>query len=53
MEEFPNKNRESAIKCYRKYWSCEDYDCPLFTHCSTGMIFEITDYEVKLLFEER
>ena len=51
MEEFPIKNRENAQKCYVKYWRCEDYSCPLFFHCSAGMVHEITDHEVKLLFE--
>lgn len=52
-EEFKIKNKENALKCYYKYWRCEDYNCPLFSHCSAGMTEEITDYEVKLLFEQK
>ncbi len=50
--EFPIKNRESVITCNLRYWRCEAYTCPVFTYCSAGNIKSISDYEVKLLFEE-
>lgn len=50
-EEFPIKNRETALRCYRKYWRCGDYSCPLYFNCSTGLIDYTTDNEVKAVFE--
>lgn len=53
MEEFELKNRANALICYNKYWRCEDYSCPLFTHCSAGVLEQITDYEIELLFKKK
>ena len=53
LEEFKIKNWENTVKCYNKYWRCEDYSCPLFAHCSTGLIEKIPDYEIRLLFKHK